>query len=813
MSSSDPSSSRGALGAIAFGLVAATLLLLQIVLSRLFAGTLTYYYAFMLISLAMLGLAAGGLAVYLWPRLFPEDAVWERAAWFSAGTGIATFAGTLGVLAFLPFVTFGADRFHLANPWALAAVFWCCFPPLLLGGIVVSGVLASRRSDFHRFYAVDLTSAAAGCVLALTLLASATPVEVLLEIAAVLPAAAAVLFALQAGARRQALGALGLAAGLALVGSWLAADVRLAKPPHLAWRDRREIVSEWNASSAVRVYPWRFFSWALSPDYRGPAFPMLDLIIDGIGGTPIVRFDGRAESLADYAYLDQDMTALPHHLVAPAGRQLVIGPGGGVDLLQAVRAGRRDVTAVEINPLIERVVNEDLAEFSGSPYRLPGVSVVIDNGRTFVKRSTETWELITLTWVDTGGSAAALALSENYLYTVEAFSEYLDRLSSQGMVAFLRAWGESGLRVDSMRGVAVAVESLLRRGVTDPGRHLLISAVKSPAFTRPMCLVLVARSPFSEAQIARAQAFLSERSFVPVWLPDGSVELASVPERFREIAGILHRAVRGPDRETFYREAAFDLAPSTDDNPFYFVERGGPNRQAGIGVRQLAVYTLILAVLVVPFLILPLLPTLRVNRPLDPFGRRAIAYFSLLGLSFMLVEIEFFHLFALLLGKPTLTLAVVLSSLLVFSGLGSLFGGRVADGPPSQLILLFALLAGALALFVGSREAILAALVPQPLSVRVAGTALVIAPIAFAMGMPMPAGMRLIRHRRELMLWGWAMNGALSVFASVAAIYLAIYFGIARAFAVGLAGYVLAGVLAVRLRARRDDGPLERSVV
>ena len=147
---------------------------------------------------------------------------------------------------------------------------------------------------------------------------------------------------------------------------------------------------------------------------------MLDLIIDGMGGTEIVRFDGNPASLKDYTYLDQDLTALASRLLPGNARQLIIGPGGGVDILQAVRAGRTDITVVEINPLIVSVVNRKLGWFSGRPYDLPGVRLVLENGRTFIKRTTDTFDLISLTWVDTGGSATALAFSENYLYTVEA---------------------------------------------------------------------------------------------------------------------------------------------------------------------------------------------------------------------------------------------------------------------------------------------------------------------------------------------------------------------------------------------------------
>jgi hypothetical protein len=792
----EPQSTRPSLRALlGFGVIALTLLLLQIVQSRFFAATLTYYYAFMLISLAMLGLAAGGMTVRMWPRLIPPERLWERASLLSAGMGLAVFAGTLGMMAVYPLIDISEYQdLYKQSPWALAGVFWCTFPAFFLGGVVVAGVLTARREIFHRLYAVDLGSAALGCVLALLLLEVSTPVEILLGVASAAPLLAATLFALESKHMRLALGSVVLAGLSLFLGMLLTADPARAKPQHISFTRRSEVVSEWNSTSAVRVYLGAFFTWSLSPRYHGPPFEMLDLIIDGMGGTPIVRFDGRPESLARYSYLDADLTALPHHLLPASARQLIIGPGGGVDVLQAVRAGRKDVTLVEINPLIETVVNDRLKSFSGSPYRLPGVKTVIGNGRTFVKRATERWDLLTLTWVDTGGSATALAFSENYLYTVEAFDEYLSHLSERGTIAFLRSWN-TGVRVDSMRGVAVAMEALRRRGVKRPEDHIMIAGAVSPVFPRAMCLVLVAREPFTPARVAEAQRFLNERAFLPVWLPGQSLTPDSLPLDLREVAAVLQQIVTTKDPEQLYDDSVYDIAPSTDDNPFYFVERAGPNREAGIGVGQLSTYLGILAALVVPFL---LAPAISIGRRSGSLGRRdllPLAYFALLGLSFMLVEIEFFHLMALLLGKPTLTLAVVLSSLLVFSGLGSLWGENLATGSSKRVLGFFALLTLQLLLFASFGSRAVDAMVHMGLSARLLFTVLIVAPIAFCMGMPLPAGMRLIRERSDLILWGWAINGAVSVFASLAAIYLAIHFGIGRTFAVGCAGYACAGLL------------------
>ncbi len=790
----------------AFGEIAFTVLALQIVLSRLIGSTISYYFAFLLVSLAMLGLGSGALLVQLAPRSFTHERSGAQAAWGSLAMAVCCLAGTLALLVIYPRLGIAGTASAGRRPWILAALFACLFPMFLCGGLVVAIVLADCRARFHRVYAVDLGAAALGCLAAVALLSGLTPVEVLLKVLAVLPATAAALFALSAGRRRLALLSLGAAALLLLTGDALVGARRIARPPHLTTMFRHEVLSEWNSFSSVRAFPGFFQTWALSPAYRGRPFPMLSLLIDGIGGSQIVRFDGDPRSLAAYDYLDDDLTALGQQLVPPEDRELIIGPGGGVDVLQAVRRGRRDVTLVEINPLVVRVVNQDLAAFSGRPYQLPGVRTFVENGRTFILRTHRQWDLIDLTWVDFGGSATALAFSENYLYTVEAYREMLRHLRPGGCFAFLRALGFGEMVVsDSMRGIAVAVEALRREGVADPGRQILVAGAVSPFHPRPMCYVLVKRSPFTADEIARARDFLRRLEFVPIWLPDGGPAPAEILEPFSLFSGVIRATItaRGADLERFYREAPYDIAPSTDDNPFYFAARGGPHRAPGAAVKDLAACLGLLLALLVPFVLLPLIPVARRMGPLGGGGWAALGYFSAIGAGYILIEIDLFHLLSVVLGNPTYTFATVLATLLLATGAGSLLGQRLAGAGSSALALAFiALCGGLLALLLG-RSWLLAELVALPLTLRVLCTVAVIAPLGFLMGLPMATGVRLIGARLDLMMWGWALNASCSVVASVAAVYLAMEKGISFTFALGSACYLAAGLLAQELWRRR----------
>jgi hypothetical protein len=787
---------------LGFGLVAMSILVVQIVLSRLFAAVMTYYYAFMLISLAMLGLASGSLLVQVLPRVFAPRRFALSAMACAAAMGMAGIVGTLALLVLYPHTRVGVSGFARQNFWALATLFWCLFPFFLFGGLVVALVFARHRDDFNRLYAVDLIFAAGGCLLAIVALQGSTPVQVLL-LFCVIPMLAAALFGF-AEHKAMAVGVLGVALMWALAGQFLSQMDSIAKPRHASSLERPTVVSEWNAVSAVRVHPGPFYTWALSPRYAGPQHEMLSLIIDGLGGTGIVRFDGNPATLGGYDYLDQDLTALGSELVPRNARQLIIGPGGGVDILQGVRKGRTDITAVEINPLIAQVVNENLSDFSGRPYHLPGVRVVIENGRTFIKRSTETFDLISLTWVDTGGSATALAFSENYLYTVEAYREYLAHLTPHGYFGFLRALGRGEVvRVDSMRGIAVAWEALRQDGVGDPASHLLVTAVNSPFLGRPMCLVLVKKSALTSDDVARAHAFASRYGFEILWAPPVGVPVQPASAFFADYASLVRAIVTEPDRAKLFREAPFDIQPATDDNPFYFVERARPGQPAGEGVLQLQTLVIALLVLVVPFLVVPVVPSLRrgaLSSVPAPAASAALAYFSLIGLAFMGVEIELFHVFALLLGSPLTTLAIVLAGLLLSSGAGSYLSSRFTGARPAALAALFASLVVLLVVFLLGREFLLSRVVAAPLALRIVATLAIVTPLGLLMGMPMAIGMALVRQSEPLVLWGWSLNGVFSVLASAGALYSAIYIGTTMTFVLAAGAYAMAGVMLQMMR-------------
>jgi hypothetical protein len=778
---------------VGLALLTGDILLAQIALSRVLASTLGYYFAFMLISLAMLGLACGALLVHARVGWFRRERLERDAAVLSILCGVAASAGGIVYL-----------RVYAPGPrpgvllW-LTPSFLCFFPFFLFGGIAVSLILRYAGTRFHRAYAVDLVGAAAGAFSAVLSLSVLSPMQVLFHVVGVLAAVAAVTLALGGRSRALAGAALVVAASLYGVALWSDAAPERSSPPHVDWLGRQRQHVAWNAFSSITAFRGAFFSWGLSETYQGPRFPMKDLIIDGIGGTQLVAFDGNPKSLLRYEYLDADLSALGQELVPAAASQLVIGPGAGVDLLQAVRRGRTDVDAVEINPLMVETVNDTLAGFGGAPYRLPGVHVTVENGRTFIQRSPKRWGLISLTWVDTGGSATALAASENYLYTVDAYEQYLQHLAPAGLLAFMRATGERGpdRPVDTLRAIAVTLEALQRLGARNPGDHVIVLATESPFFFhRGMSYVLVKRTPFTTPEVAHARAFAERLRFDPIWMP-GDVAPPVRPKGGRPVVPILHQLMTARDRASLYRDAAIDVQPSTDDQPFYFVERGGPNRQQSEGLSLLWTCFELLVAMVVLFLGVPLTAMARAGRVPPPSAARFLGYCCFLGVAFMLVEMELFHVLGLLLGSPTYALATVLVGILVFSGAGAASASRYQG----RRGLAFGGLLVSLSLFVVLRGGILNGLLPLPFAVRIAAALLVIAPIGFHLGLPMALGMATVSDQPSWMTWGWALNGACSVLASVGALLLAIQWGVTSTFLLGMGCYACSWVLLARVTA------------
>jgi hypothetical protein len=763
----------------------AAVLMTELALTRIFSVTMLYHFAFLAISIALFGLSASGVFVYL-----TRDRL-SRAPTqgLLCGGALLHAVTTLAALALLVHIEVGLT-YSLDNLVRLLVIYILAALPFFTGGAVISLAFSRLTDRINLLYGADLLGAAAGC-LALVPLLNALGAPGVVIGAASLSAAAAVCFAPARWRRRVFYTAILLAAVPAVLQLSDPApfDVINAK----GYGIDRMLFSKWNSFSRVAVYNHAHADWSLSPTYTGKPVPSLTMNIDASASTPILRGTG---NVADAGYLRYELTAFAYHLAERPGgfTALVIGPGGGRDLLSALLFGARRVDGVEINPIIAQDVMLDrFRGYSGGIYANPQVSIHVEDGRSFVRRSPNRFDVIQASLVDTWAATAAGAytLTENSLYTTEAFGDYLDHLTENGMLTITR-WVFDGVRL-----VSLAQEACDRRGL-DAARQLAIVR-----FGNVVTLILK-KSPFSEEEVRKLLRVADDLGFTTLYAPGSPAPqaLSESPEMRRMGTSVAdyRSLILAADRGRFLDNYLFDIRATSDDRPFFFHTTRlrdqfeaafGRTMLFGNGLSALLSLFGISAVLVLLFIIGPLL--LRGERPVRGWGPW-LAYFGALGAGFMLLEVALLQRFVLLLGHPVYSLTVTLFSLLLGTGLGSLISRRVGIERVRRFTLR-ALIAVALV-------AMLAALVlarivdfaiPWPLAARIAVAAAVLIPFGVLLGFGLPGGMRLVhRTRPEIVAWGWGMNGALSVVGATLAIFIAMNWGFSLTLSVAAVAYLLA---------------------
>jgi spermidine synthase len=672
-----------------------------------------------------------------------------------------------------------------AGQAAYVGIFGALFLPFLCGGVLISTVFEAHHDEFAKYYAIDLVAAAAGCVVAVSLLDHVKAPVAMLVIAAFAGLAAPLFYASTGDRKRASAMAVGIVVTFAMIGL-VTKDSALFRTTVIRNIPVGDLAADrWNDFSRVIVRKGPFYTWGLSARYEGKHGPQYDLLIEGVAGTQIQQFDGK--NIDDLKFFEWDIASLPH-LIKPTGSTLVLGVGAGFDVMMAKHFHKAPIVGVEVNPLVGDIVNNQFGDYSGRPYFLPDVTINYENARTYVKRDRTLYDVVTVTWVDSGAAtgAGAFALTENYLYTVEAFKDYLARLKDDGVLTFMRA--RQSPEYDAIKGIGIAVEALRQLGITEPEKHIIVSSVKSPHFGwRELTHVMMSKKPFTAEQIrtldeTRARLWFGN-SYTP-GRPDNDP--------------VIQRLVVDKDRAATYASFPFDMEPTTDDRPFYFFLRALGDKPAGADVLVLRKSISTIFVLIAAFLALPLVMLLKRRRAEGTGGLAApSAYFALLGLGFMLVEMKLLQQSVLIVGNPTLSLAAVLASLLLSTGLGALFSERISKSPERRKLggIVFAVLLVALLVALGTSETIATKLTAFPLPVRTAGLVLVIAPLGFLLGCPLPIGMSTLGGEKGLVAWSWGINGMFGVAGTAVATYVAIHYGLARAFLLGASCYVVAALV------------------
>jgi spermidine synthase len=749
-------------------LISAATLLYQVAFIRIFSASIWYHFAFLVVSVALFGLGASGVALALLPDRAADPLRRAAAPAAFALAAIASYLGTT-VIPFSPF-------FILQDP--VQVLYFLLYDLLLLlpffcSGFAVALILRSWPARAARLYALDLTGAACGTLLlfvALPLLGARGAVA----LSAVIAACAARLMAPSPRTRR-AFGALALLLLPLMLWPRVLPDIRLDESKPVVQLERlpgaRRVFSAWSALARIDVVE------------RPGANPMI--FIDAAAATPVAPPQRPEDERGDLSALAFELHRAPS--VA------VIGPGGGIDVQNALALGAREVTAVEINPVIIDLVTHRYRQLTAGVFLDPRVHLVRDEGRSFVARLKRRFDILQITLIDTWAASVsgAYSLSENYLYTTEAFTSYLEHLESGGSLSITRWYYETP------RLVSLARAALERLGVRDPARHVAVvgQSVK--------CVLIVQREPFTDEQIAALRAFAAQSNRRLLHDP------AAAPQNT-----VYDALLEMPDPRPLIAASEVALDPVSDDSPFFFqLTRWKSVRLAAlknfnsqsfldplsVPVGQIALVTALALGL---FLSLVLLGVPLGLGAVPREGRwRWLGYFLALGVAYIVVEVVLMQRFALLLGHPTYSVTAVLFAILLFSGLGSAWSDRWRGRPGS--------LGGALAVAVPAAILFVTLAVPPlaracmalPLAARLGVAMLVIAPLAFLMGMPFPLGIRVLAGRGGGSIpWAWAANGCGSVLGSVCAVLGAMVwsFSVMLLVAGALYALALAGISRVR---------------
>jgi len=779
---------------LAVALVSLSSLLLELALTRLFSVVLFYHFAFFAISVALLGLGSGGVFAHIRQEWLERFELRALGAWLCLLNSIFILAAVEVVL-HTPVSLEVTGR----NFGKLTIIYLAAAVPFFLTGLLFSVLFARSSGQIPQLYGADLAGGATACLAVVPLLNFIGAPNALL-LASACMAVAAALWSDQIKMRR-------VAYGLAAVFILLIAanysgkiiDVIYAKG---VYRDPKWVeYSRWNAISRIEV-----------DTHLGGRY----VVIDADATTAIMNVDptrwaqpGSATptdtglpSTSGFNWKKSLMSAAPSvaNVLRPHGEFAIIGPGGGVDVMRAVASGSPSVTGIEINPAIANsVMRGRYADYAFHLYELPQVHIHVQDGRSYVRSSHDKYDVVQMTLVDTWASTAAgaFALSENNLYTIEAFREYFDHLKPDGMIAITR-WEFKQPR-EALRVVSQAIEALHQIGVANPKDHFVIIADGNLDEDGRPVLVLARKSPFTLAEYAAVAAHVRETPNL-FWLNPtaGYAGLQSLPPA----AAAFQKLIESNDPTRFAQSYAYNVSPVSDSAPFFFftlktrhvienIMAGtghGMDWRINLGVVVLGMLLIISILAVLAFLILPLaLHRHRQNTPRT--GIVALLYFITVGFGFILVEISLIQRFVLFLGHPTYALTVVVFLLLLSSGAGSVDARhRITNG--GKVLPLLGLISAFIVGNVVLLPWLLSAAVGLPFAIKLAISALVLAPLGFLMGMPFPTGLRLVKTVE----WAWALNAAASVLGSVMAMIIAIHFGLTVTLLCAAAAYLLAAV-------------------
>jgi predicted membrane-bound spermidine synthase len=790
-------------------LISVAALSFELALSRLFSVALWYHYAFMVVSLALLGYGASGSFLTVFPAFLSQSP--ERFFPFSAmlfsATSVVAYVG-VNHIPFDPFrISWDRLQFvYLLTDYLLLSI------PFFFAGLCVGGALTQWAENVGRIYAADLAGAGVGSLVVLFMF---TPLggTGIVALPAALAASGAVIFSLKRPVHGWSLflSILLLVVSLVLmVTRPFFLEVRMSPYKSLkralSYPESRVLDTRWNAFSRVDVIesPLVRFAPGLSLTFRDRIPPQLGITVDGDSMTAITRYEGQETPLAFVSHLPEAVV----YAIKKVDRTLVIEPGGGLGVLTALVLGSQKVDAVFENPLVLEAVSEKHGVFAGHILTDPRVRCVVKSGRSYLRGTEVSYDVIQYAPLSSLGASSSgiRGMHEAYMFTVEAVQDVINHLAPEGFFSITQYLLPPPRQ--EIRLVHLVLESLKKMGVVAPERHL--AAIRSwGTFT-----VLVKRRPLSKKDIQSILSFCERERFDTVYFPGITEDHVNRYNRFsRPIYFEMFRELlRESGRKRLVTEYVFDVTPVTDDNPFFFNffklskvvplykaihKKWQPFVEGGYLVPVVLVESVLASVFLI---VVPLL----FRRQDQPWRRNRsrfwiLVYFALLGWGYMFVEIVLIQKFILFLDQPIYAMTTVIAALLVSSGLGSLASHKVTDrGLHRGLVLVLGIVSVIVLAFLGIVPLVTQRFLGLAWVVRELVTVVLLFPLGFLMGMPFPLGLRYVRREdRGVIPWAWCANGCFSVMGAVLAVVMALKVGFSGVLVLAVMVYAGGGIVLV----------------
>jgi hypothetical protein len=769
-------------------LIAFATLALEITFTRLLSVIAWYHLAFFAISTAMLGMTAGATTVYLKPNWFTEEnlnhSISKSCLAYAFSTPLA-----LIILCLIPL--------HLAKTvmslFALLIATIACSLPFYFSGIAITALLTKTQLPIGKVYASDLIGASLGCLFVLAGLEflDAPSLTILCASIAVLAAISFSWKNAKKGHLRRTFSMFVIFVLLALINSSTKYGIRPFAVKGEIVATGNYIIEKWNSFSRVVISelsekePQYWGASPLAP--KNEKILQYDMNIDGDATTTLRKFS----SLDDINHLRFDLPNLAYH-IRTTGGACIIGAGGGRDIQSAILFGHDRIVGIDVNPIFINLLQNEFKEFAGIANRM-GVNLVVDEARSYLSETEEKYSVIQMSLIDTWAAtgAGAFSLSENALYTVDAWQVFFHRLADDGIFTVSRWYSPDNLG-ETGRILSLAVASLIKFGVQNPSNHIAMATSEN------LSTLLISRVPFSSQDIDNIIKIVSELQFDLVLLPHDFYS----DEILQEIVSVNSLE----ELNKVIKDKPLNYQPPTDDNPYFFnmlrlnhipsfFQVPGVGRGNLIATVSLAGLILSLLLITLATIVLPLLSSMyfrnKKNKTPEILWSGAF-YFSLIGAGFMFVEIGLIQRLSIFLSHPVYALGILLFTIIASTGIGSYLSEYLPVRHFKWILAYVIFMVTGILIMEYVLPMVISNLIHSNILIKIIVSIIIIFPLGILLGIYFPVGMRMVRSiSQNETPWYWALNGIFGVLCSALAVFFSIYFGITTNFYIAAICYAL----------------------